>query len=780
MKRVVVLVVLIFYQNMFVALSQINSIKGIVVSEEQIPIEFANVVLSDRDGQILKGTITDSLGRFHFILDDYIQSVDKILTVSYIGYETYKQPVEKKHIGEIVLHTNHKMLQEVVVTGRDSPYTMKGATLVANVQRSILKDAGNAEDVLKQLPLISIKNDMVSVFGKGDALIYINNKEVRNIDELQRLSSKNIKKIDIITVPGAQYSASIGAVIKIYTIAPPAGFSGLIHSKVQRGENWSEFLLASISYAKNKFVFFADYSVQDLRKIQKQETDVIINGSSQSIIHSYNRLKLSRLYHDLSVAAEYKIAEQHLVGFKCNHSFLGDGHYNISGAITAYYDSKKNADNQWSNYYPKGNNKNINVFYRGNVFGWDVDINTDYVFGHTKTPASYNQEKLADDTHSINSLSENDYHLGASKLELSRQIGNSIFSFGGDYIRTRNKSFYSNDDLSLQNDLPRTNTLNKQDLYALFLNYKQNLYRFNIELGLRYEFINQNYFINDVKKETQSKKYSNLFPAFNISRAFLHEKLNMSLSYRRVVNRPSYYQLRGDIQYNSPYSYEAGNPLLQNTYIDDISYMASYSNLSFIASYKSYHDKILFTIEQYKDKPITLSCFTNVADFKEVSLAAIWDPTFFKIWNPRIEFGFEKQFLKVKQEDVISTFNRPYFYFSLYNILKFTQDISFVIQSKYGTSYNSGVLREKSAMFVDAYIQKSFFKNSMVLKIGAENIFNTYKDKWTMRYKNIVYEKYANTDNRFVYISFIYNLHKTKKYTGKGTRNSERNRLNSL
>lgn len=254
----------------------------------------------------------------------------------------------------------------------------------------------------------------------------------------------------------------------------------------------------------------------------------------------------------------------------------------------------------------------------------------------------------------------------------------------------------------------------------------------------------------------------------------------MSLSYRRVVNRPSYYQLRGDIQYNSPYSYEVGNPLLKNTYIDDINYTVSYSNLNFMASYKSYHNKTLFTIDQYENKAITMSGFTNVDGFKKISIASVWDPTFFKVWNPEVEIGFEKQFLKLRNKSVANTYNRPYFYVSLYNILKLPLNYSFVVQAKYWTSYNSGVSYEYSGMFVDAFIQKYFMNKKMVIKIGAENIFNTSKEEWEMMYNSINFKKRAYNDNRFIYLSFTYNFHNTKKYAGKGTRNSEQRRLNTL
>ena len=773
----------VFFFISTVVFPQTFCIKGTVISsDKQTPIEFANVALSDKEGKILQGVITDSLGRFSLVIDGHVRPIEKFLVVSYLGYESHKQLVDKEYVGVIYLNPSSKELQEVVVKGRISPYVMKGGALTANIQKSILKDAGNAMDVLKQLPLINIKNDIIGIFGKGDALIYIDNKELRSNEELLKLSSNKIKKIDIITTPGAQYSASAGAVIKITTTTPDEGLSGLIHTKIQRGEDWSEILLANISYTKSRFSFFADYSMQDLRRKQKQQTDVEINGLTHSLIHSSNQLDLSRRTHNLGLAAEYKASEKHLFGIKYNHSFLADGHYGVFGATTAYIASKQDAEySQISHYSPNGDGGNLNMFYKGKLSKWNVDINADYIYGQTKTLASYdNTERIKNMRNIVNSNSKNDYRLGAIRFDLSREIGNSTLLLGTDYAKTRNNSFYNNDDRDLQNDLPETSTSNKQDLFSLFLHYNYAFYNFDIEMGLRYEFINQLYYINGEKRDNQSKRYSNFFPTLIISRPFFNDKMNMALSYRRTVNRPSYYQLRGDIQYNSPYSYEAGNPLLQNTYVDDISYTVSYSDLNLITSYKTYRNKTLFTIDQFEDKAVTISCFTNVDDFKKISIASIWDPTFFEIWNPEIEVGFERQFFKIRNENVVNSYNRPYFYVSLYNIIRFPHTYSFVTQAKFWTSYNSGVSYEHKGMFVDAFIQKYFFDKAMTIKIGAENIFNTNKEKWTMKYNNVNYKKYANNDSRYIYISFIYSFHNTKKYTGQGTRSSEQKRLNTL
>ena len=63
--------------------------------------------------------------------------------------------------------------------------------------------------------------DAISVLGKGTPLIYINNRLVRNDNELERLSSTHIKKVTVITNPGPEYDASVSAVVLIEAIRPP-------------------------------------------------------------------------------------------------------------------------------------------------------------------------------------------------------------------------------------------------------------------------------------------------------------------------------------------------------------------------------------------------------------------------------------------------------------------------------------------------------------------------------------------------------------------------------
>ncbi len=58
------------------------------------------------------------------------------------------------------------------------------------------------------------------MFGRGNAIIYINGRLVRNSSEVGQLASSDIKEVQVINNPGAQYGADVNAVIKIVTKKP--------------------------------------------------------------------------------------------------------------------------------------------------------------------------------------------------------------------------------------------------------------------------------------------------------------------------------------------------------------------------------------------------------------------------------------------------------------------------------------------------------------------------------------------------------------------------------
>lgn len=105
-------------------------------------------------------------------------------------------------------------LQEIVVTAKQPTTKLIGSTLVSTIAGSRLQNIGTCLDVLAQLPLITVQDKNVTIIGKGTPEIYINGRPLRDSDELHQLQSFNIKRVELLTAPGAMYSSETKAVLK--------------------------------------------------------------------------------------------------------------------------------------------------------------------------------------------------------------------------------------------------------------------------------------------------------------------------------------------------------------------------------------------------------------------------------------------------------------------------------------------------------------------------------------------------------------------------------------
>ena len=81
-----------------------------------------------------------------------------------------------------------------------SEWSMEGQMQAAN-EFSILLDS----------------NNKISISGKNNVVVYINNRKVLYTHELEVVSPANIKDIQLISNPGSQYDADADAVIIINT-----------------------------------------------------------------------------------------------------------------------------------------------------------------------------------------------------------------------------------------------------------------------------------------------------------------------------------------------------------------------------------------------------------------------------------------------------------------------------------------------------------------------------------------------------------------------------------
>ena len=179
---------------------------GRIVDAHRRPVDFANVaILNVVDSTVVTGGVTNENGQF--VIPCAVKKA--IVRVSCVGYQTASGTYNTGKVGTIVLKDMTMHLQRVVVKSTRPVTTVKGNALVTNVAGSQLSHAGTANDVLRQVPMVTGRDGNFEVFGKGKPLIYINGRTVQDNNELSQLNSQDIKNVEVITNPGAKYDASV-------------------------------------------------------------------------------------------------------------------------------------------------------------------------------------------------------------------------------------------------------------------------------------------------------------------------------------------------------------------------------------------------------------------------------------------------------------------------------------------------------------------------------------------------------------------------------------------
>ena len=234
---------------------------GTIIDEHGQPLPFANVaILNPADSTLLSGGVSNEAGQF---VVPYEQ--EKILArITFVGYKTTYRICTQENVGTIQLQPDNYTINGVVVKGEIPQYKMTTGGMTIDIQHSLLRDIGTADDLLSMMPMIQGKDGKFEVFAKGEPEIYINNKKVRNASELKQLKSVDVKSVDIITAPGAQYNAEVNAVIRIKTLkAQGEGLSLMATSDTWKNNKWNNYNDLTLKYRIGGLEAFANIALDN-------------------------------------------------------------------------------------------------------------------------------------------------------------------------------------------------------------------------------------------------------------------------------------------------------------------------------------------------------------------------------------------------------------------------------------------------------------------------------------------------------------------------------------
>ena len=357
-----------------------QNITGKVVDTKGEHLAFANVVLLNRtDSAFVKGAVSGEDGSF--AIDSSCNG--GIIKVTSVGYKTFCKDCEGENIGIIKMEEDSEMLGEVVVKSSLPKTVLKNGGMTTTVAGSVLEKAGTMENLLDRIPNVSAQNGSIEVFGRGEPIIYINGRQMRDKSELDHLHSDNIKSVEVITNPGARYAASTKAVIRITTKKIQGegfGFDTMTTGEYDEKENFGGYSQLDMNYRKNGLELGAyafgvkQYQPDDKDMQQKTYLDKTWNQKSGirqvQMIESINfRLNASYQWNTSnSVGASF--------GFLRNPKETCDG--KMTTAIWQDEEQTENSDSR-ADFFEQKSTLSSNVYYVGKIGKLSIDFNTDWL-----------------------------------------------------------------------------------------------------------------------------------------------------------------------------------------------------------------------------------------------------------------------------------------------------------------------------------------------------------------------------------------------------------------
>lgn len=772
MKKIALLYFMLFTTTFLMA----KNVIGKVVNAKGEPLPYVNVILLNaQDSTFIKGTTSNENG--YFSLD----SVKGLLKFSAVGYQTLFVTLdEKKELGEVTLADDSYELSAVVVKAKLPKTTLSDGGAITTVSGTVLEKTGSIYNLLDLIPQLTVQEQKVEVFGRGEPVFYINGRMVKDMTELEQLHPDEVKSIEVINNPGVRYEANTKAVVRIVLKKKNGEGLGVkikSYGAINEENRTSGAELVNLNYLKNGLGISATFLARESH-IQNNK-DLEQYTFNDNTLVQYNKIKHESRYQQLfsRLDATYSIDSNNSIGasFRYNRMPNNKGVTKMESTIFSGYQLTENSN---SNIWTPGQSTSVtsNMYYVGMVGKIGIDFNLDWLWNKknddTKTLESY--QETGKDVQNIQLDSKNDTknNLIASKLLLTIPIGGGTFSIGGEYSKCNRDNSYV---VLPKNILEDKDGHIEEELGAGFMEYKRKIGTLKLQLGMRYEQVDYNYHEDNSDKFTQKHVYKNILPSLVLSLPLGNWK--MQLGYGTDIQRPTYYEMRNSIQYDNKYSYEAGNPFLVAQISRNINYDLAYKWMSVNMIYSHISDPLILYSQSYKDNPqIALVQTINWDSFDCLSASFNVSPKI-GIWSPNCRIMVQKQWFDMDTHDghhlnhllgsfrVANTIDTKYFTATLGVDVQTTGDDN--------TSYYN-----KGYFCTNLSIYKSLLKKRLTIYFEARNLFGSGNSRSKL-YSGMMREmKFHNFATSIYSLTISYRFNSiNNKYKGSGAGKEQRNRI---
>lgn len=562
-------------------------------STSNVPLPFVSLRLKSlTDNKFVLGTITTEDGSFVF---SDVNGGNYLLEVSYVGYQIRKQEVlvgqlsKFLDLGAIILVPDVSQLDEVVVSGKQEPISAKMDKKVFEVADNISQSGGSVMESMKNLPGITIGEDgKVLLRGSDKVMVLMDGKQTAltgfgNQSGLDNIPASAIERIEIINNPSSKFDANgnAGIINIIYKKEKQEGFNGKVGVSGGLGALWKK--KENLPDIRRQYRATPKLNPSVALNYRKKNINVFFQGDDLYTQTLNKNEFVDRTYNNGDMVRQQTKRNRNTNIVTGKGGF--DWYINEFNTFTVsgLFSSEKIIDRGDEPFFNSDLTERFRLWQfledelktTATVFsGWQhkfkqpgrvLDIGFNYTFHREDekyfftnilpTYTGFDAFKLISDEHVADLNVDYVHPLKYGRIE------------GG--MKFRRRSIPTNMQFIPGLNSPLDSAAGgwadyRETIPALYGNYVFENQYFEIEAGLRVEYVDVQYDVNPGHPTYKSDGYDYMQPFPNLRMAYkFNERNSVSFFYNRRVDRPNEVDIRIFPKYDDAEIIKVGNPGLR-------------------------------------------------------------------------------------------------------------------------------------------------------------------------------------------------------------------------
>ncbi|WP_123847741.1 outer membrane beta-barrel protein [Chitinophaga lutea] len=654
-------------------------------------------------------------------------------------------------------------LKGVTVEGRKPFITMKAGKMVLDVAASPLSAGQHVLEILQLAPGVQVDaQGKISLNGKS-VTVYIDDRpSYLSADALKALltgkQGHSIDKIELISNPSARYDASGGALINIRLKKEKGmGTNGTLTLGAGMGAHLRTSNGVFVQHRSKKTTVYGGYDFSRQQRAMAAQTwrtakGFRIGGDENGTTVTQN--------HQLRAGIDHMLNTRTTAGIAVNGMYADQDSRRTS---TAAFFSKQAAADSVLTASTRGDGgfftPAVNAYLKTRLdsTGRELSFNGDYYTFSRRRNNLFDTRTENGEAYTLEEHSPQLIRIGALSADYKHpsRIGQFDAGLKTIFIKTDNDTRWQQATAGgWVNDAGKTNHfIYKEWIAAGYLNYSRDWQKWSLQGGLRLENTSTNG-RSLTSGESFRRQYVRLFPNVAIKHS-LNAGNELSLSYRKSINRPSYAYVNPFLTFENKYAYFRGNPDLGPEMAHNAELTHSFKNTLFTTiSYMRYNGVVSQIYEQDEKSRILYSTYANLRYSEWYFLGVSYNKQFTSWWsnNTSLQGGY----IRYRFDSTALQPSVPGFFFSTVNAFSIPDVCNVQAAFSYSSRVASGLQEMKSYWGLNIGVQRSIWRKRADIKLNMTDIFRTMQQGNISDYNGVRVKSESYNDNRTVTLTFVY------------------------